>query len=209
MPISQLDRKKRDLMLRRSDILRAAERVFALKGYYQATVADIAQEAQYGVGTLYLYFKDKQSMHASLFEEKMKQLLALVKERVEKEDNAFEKIKILVEAELEFFTVNENFFKIFFLAREDLQRKIEGEIPAAVIDLMFELLDYIANLVKQTQSQGIIRNDYPPQKIASILQSIIRSIILPRLLLKAKQKEDLSKQSSFVLDVFLHGVGTK
>lgn len=204
MATLQLDRKKRDLLLRRSDILKAAERVFAVKGYYQATMLDIAQEAQYGVGTLYLYFKDKQSLHVNLFEEKMKGLLGLVKEKTEKSDDAFEKIRILVETQLRFFIANENFFRIFFSGREGLHK-----IPSSVIDLMLKLLDYITDLIKQAQSKGIIKNDYHPQKLAYILQSIMRSIILRRIMQGTKDKEDALNQSSFVLDVFLNGVGAK
>jgi AcrR family transcriptional regulator len=58
-----LDRKERDRRLRESDILKAAEHVFATKGYHKAAISDIAQEAQYAVGTIYLYFKNKQELY--------------------------------------------------------------------------------------------------------------------------------------------------
>lgn len=60
--MAAFNRKERDLLLRKTDILKAAERVFALKGYDKATIQDIAKEAEYAPGTLYLYFKDKWSL---------------------------------------------------------------------------------------------------------------------------------------------------
>ena len=125
-----LDRKQRDFALRRSDILRAAERVFANKGYHQATMSDIAEEAQYAVGTIYLYFKDKQGLYASLLEEKMGDLFHLVQEKVEKTNKVFGKISVLVKTYLEFFANNEDFFRIYFSERGDLRLKFKGEIPA-------------------------------------------------------------------------------
>mgnify|MGYP000970468407 FL=1 len=77
-----LSRKERDRQLRRSDIFKAAEHVFALKGYHKATIRDIAKEAQYGTGTVYLHFKNKDTLYFALLEEKLKCLLALIKEKV-------------------------------------------------------------------------------------------------------------------------------
>jgi AcrR family transcriptional regulator len=49
-------------------ILNAAARVFAQKGYYQASVADICQQAGISNGALYKYFKNKESVYFSIFE---------------------------------------------------------------------------------------------------------------------------------------------
>lgn len=209
MTIAQLDRKKRDVLLRKADILKAAEHVFAVKGFYRATMADIAEEAQYGVGTLYLYFKDKQSLYISLFEEKMKELLRLVKKKAEESNNALEKIKSLINTQLDFFSVNENFFRIFFNIREGLHWKIKGDVSTSVVQLIFKLMDDISDIIKQAQSHGVIKKEYSPKKVAYILQSIIRSIIIPRLLQEEKNKEDISDQGDFILEVLLKGVGAK
>ncbi len=58
-----LGRKERYRFLRKTDIIRAAEHVFALKGFHKATIQDIARQAQYATGTVYLYFEDKNSLY--------------------------------------------------------------------------------------------------------------------------------------------------
>ena len=60
-----LSRKERERRMHRAQILDAAERVFVRDGYQGATIERIAQEAQFGVGTLYNFFEGKQQ----LFEE--------------------------------------------------------------------------------------------------------------------------------------------
>ncbi len=209
MPTSQLDRKKRDLILRRSDILRAAERAFAVRGYHQATMADIAEEAQYGVGTLYLYFKDKQSLYVNLLEKKTRQLIGLVKENVEKGKDPLERIKILIQTQLKFFISNEDFFRIFFSQREGLRWKVKDRVSASTVDLQLEFLDYIADLIAQAQSRGIITKKHQARKVAAVLSAIIHSIVMPRLMNSTKHKEDITNQYPFVLEVFLNGMGAK
>jgi TetR/AcrR family transcriptional regulator len=49
-------------------ILKAAAKVFAQKGYYQANVADICKQAGISNGALYKYFKNKESVYRSIFD---------------------------------------------------------------------------------------------------------------------------------------------
>ena len=60
------ERKEREKERRKQQILVAAKRVFSEKGFNKATMEDIAQEAELSPGTLYLYFKNKEELYASL-----------------------------------------------------------------------------------------------------------------------------------------------
>ncbi len=55
--------------LRRKQILEAATRVFAEKGYHRATTKDIARAAGTAEGTLYLYFANKSELLIALMED--------------------------------------------------------------------------------------------------------------------------------------------
>jgi AcrR family transcriptional regulator len=59
-------RKEREREARRDTILAAASRVFLRKGYYEATLDEIASEAEMAKGTIYNYYKDKQDLFISL-----------------------------------------------------------------------------------------------------------------------------------------------
>ena len=60
------ERKERERERRRQQIIVAAKRVFSEKGFNRATMEDIATEAELSPGTLYLYFKNKDELYASL-----------------------------------------------------------------------------------------------------------------------------------------------
>jgi AcrR family transcriptional regulator len=59
-------RKEHITKARRRQILEAALTVFSSKGFGQATIADIANEADVGIGTIYNYYKDKHDLLISL-----------------------------------------------------------------------------------------------------------------------------------------------
>jgi AcrR family transcriptional regulator len=52
--------------VRKEEILGAARRVFAERGFRGTTIADIAEEAKIALGTIYLYFSSKEAVFAAL-----------------------------------------------------------------------------------------------------------------------------------------------
>lgn len=67
---------------KRERILAAAERVFARCGFFAARVSEIAKDAGVADGTIYLYFKSKDDLLISLFEARMKQVNAVLREAI-------------------------------------------------------------------------------------------------------------------------------
>ena len=65
---------------KRERILDAAVKVFAAEGFYNAKVSQIAQAAGVADGTIYLYFKSKDDLLISLFEDRMERVNANLRE---------------------------------------------------------------------------------------------------------------------------------
>ena len=53
-------RREREKALHRQEILEAAKRVFARKGFSGATIDEIAQEAEFSKGAMYIHFEKEQ-----------------------------------------------------------------------------------------------------------------------------------------------------
>src|SRR5258707_13882535 len=61
---------------KRDAILRAAIDLFAERGFFNAQVADVARAAGVAAGTVYLYFRSKDDLLASIFERAMREAFA-------------------------------------------------------------------------------------------------------------------------------------
>src|SRR2546425_5194511 len=57
---------KEDTRSKRQAIIEAARNIFAIKGYEDTTIAEIAEEAGVAVGTVYLYFHNKREIYTSV-----------------------------------------------------------------------------------------------------------------------------------------------
>src|SRR5260370_38175366 len=62
---NRFDRRREKTRL---DLIQAAERGISRKGYHQTRIADIASEADVGLGTFYLHFKTKNEIFIELIE---------------------------------------------------------------------------------------------------------------------------------------------
>ena len=60
----------------RDAILRAAIQLFARRGFFHAQVADVARAAGVVAGTVYLYFRNKDDLLTSIFEQAMSEAIA-------------------------------------------------------------------------------------------------------------------------------------
>ncbi|WP_243297408.1 TetR/AcrR family transcriptional regulator [Bacillus litorisediminis] len=78
-------------------IIDAAVVVIAENGYHQAQVSKIAKQAGVADGTIYLYFKNKEDILISLFQEKMGSFVERLDELISDEASAAGKLKVLIE----------------------------------------------------------------------------------------------------------------
>jgi len=82
--------RKRKKEERRQQIMAAAKRVFIENGFYRATIVDIARKAEISPGTVYLYFRSKDDLYASLMLETFQFIQIRLKELKEQPSFEFE-----------------------------------------------------------------------------------------------------------------------
>ncbi|MEF2291432.1 MULTISPECIES: TetR/AcrR family transcriptional regulator [Virgibacillus] len=79
-----------------NQIIEAAVKVIAENGYHASQVSKIAKQAGVADGTIYLYFKNKEDILISVFEEKMGQFITHITDAIQKKENANEKLYELI-----------------------------------------------------------------------------------------------------------------
>ena len=113
-------RRKREKLRRAQDILAAAERVFARHGFEAATIEQIAQEAEYATGTIYLYFKDKSALYAALFANKLSAMVDRVEQAAREHAPAqpADRLRNAIRAQFEFHDANREFIEVLMRYRK-------------------------------------------------------------------------------------------
>src|SRR5215831_1099063 len=85
---------------KRERILRAAVKVFAKNGFHATRVSEVAKAAGVADGTIYLYFKSKEELLFSLFEDRVDKLLAFVRAELPKLPTADARLRAIIDMQL-------------------------------------------------------------------------------------------------------------
>lgn len=99
-------RKEQEKENRRQVILDAAESIMQTNGVYGLNIDMIASETQLAKGTIYLYFKSKEEILATLSLKGRVLLLKAFQQEVEKHDSPIDKLKAIVQAAYIFYKQN-------------------------------------------------------------------------------------------------------
>ncbi len=110
--MGSIERRQREKEQRREQILNTARELLFKKGIDATSMNQIARNAELSVGTLYLYFKNKESLFAALQEEGLTLLCDKIKEESEKGFTPQEKLEKVALAYMDFSEEHRKYFDI-------------------------------------------------------------------------------------------------
>jgi AcrR family transcriptional regulator len=172
------ERQLRDRERRRQQIIAASKRVFISKGV-KATIKDIAEEAELSPGTLYIYFKNKDELYASLSIRLLKHLnlrLQRVKER--KEATLDQRIKAIQEALCESYEIDPPvFITLSHLQASETLDNISPDLLEQIMGLSRQSLETLADIFA-TGMDNDRAPDRDPQNLALILWGLFSGLVL-------------------------------
>jgi AcrR family transcriptional regulator len=122
------ERREREKEQRRRDIIEAAERFFFSKKYDNVSMDDIAAATELNKATLYLYFKNKDSLFATIVLRGARILNTMVTKKVEEDQNAADKLWAIWYAYFDFAKQYPEYLRLysyFFSGRFDLENTMD------------------------------------------------------------------------------------
>jgi AcrR family transcriptional regulator len=117
--MSVADRRQREKLALRQEILAAARQLFAKEGYESVSMRRIAQKIEYSPTTIYLYFRDKHELIHELCEETFSLLTKKIEKAVSAEGDPVELLKRGLRAYVDFGIQHPNHYQTTFLTRHD------------------------------------------------------------------------------------------
>jgi AcrR family transcriptional regulator len=173
------ERKEREKKQRRQQIVNAAEKVFAAKGFSGATVENIADEAELSPATLYLYFKNKDELYASLN-------LKMLKVLTEKMESVYhrkglspeEKIRALEKALYEVYEQDpRNVINVLRFQSSEELKNLSPELASQIKDGARKYLSAIAGIFEDGVGEGSFF-DRHPVAFADIVWGLFAGLVL-------------------------------
>ncbi len=173
------ERKEREKERRRQQIMLAAKRVFSAKGFNKSTMEDIAAEAELSPGTIYLYFKNKDELYASLTLRVLQYMLIRFEHvSMQRNLNSEDRIAALREAMVDIYEFDALVLvNMFRLQSSETLKNLSSELLSQIKELSRKSLLTMANIFKEGIHSGNFA-DRHPMALADIALSLFSGVVL-------------------------------
>lgn len=186
---------------KRERILRAAIQVFARNGFYATRVSEIAKAAGVADGTIYLYFKNKDDVLISIFDDRLGRLIEVLDEAVAACETVDEKIVKIIELQLGLLEGERDLAEVVTVnLRQSSQLLKEYAAPR-----FREYLDIVARVIEDGQRTGVLREDVSPGVVARSLWGALDGVTMTWALGGA-EPHALRKAARQLSTLFLEGL---
>jgi TetR/AcrR family fatty acid metabolism transcriptional regulator len=188
-------------LAKRERILRAAIKIFSQKGFFSSRVSEIARSAGVADGTIYLYFKNKDDLLISLFEEKMAEVVADVREQVAAGDGALPRLRIFIENHMDLLVREAGLIEVLQVELRQSNKFMKEYVPVKFL----EYLEVISEILELGKREGTFRQDLnvtvARRAVFGALDEIALAYVLSR-----KRKYNPADAAAEIYRIFAEGL---
>ncbi|MFS0780657.1 TetR/AcrR family transcriptional regulator [Bacillus sp. 1P06AnD] len=181
-------------------IIDAAVVVIAEHGYHQAQVSKIAKQAGVADGTIYLYFKNKEDILISLFQEKMGEFVEKISAEIMLKEKASDKLAVLIQTHFDIMSEDPHLAVVTQLEL----RQSNSQLRTQINEVLRGYLKLVDGILKEGMANGEFKQDLnhklARQMIFGTLDEIVTSWVMN------DQKYSLPKLSADVHNLFIAGL---
>lgn len=181
-------------------ILDAAERVIAENGFHGSQVAKIAKEAGVADGTIYLYFKNKEDILISLFQNRLGSLVDSFKNNISDEDSSEEALYKI--CHIHFSLLEEN-IHLAYVTQIEL-RQSSMDLRKAIGQAVKPYIQLIEHILIKGVTAGSFRQDLDTRLTRQLIFGAMDEVVTSWLI--SGQKYSLIAQVPNTVDFFIRGL---
>ncbi len=194
-------RRKSSAPDKRDRILKAAVKVFAKNGFYATRVSEIAKAAGVADGTIYLYFKNKDDVLISIFEDGIQRLLAILRDVAASDEPVERRITRIIELQLGLLEDQRDLAEVITVNLRQSSRLLKQYAAP----LFMEYIEVLAGVIDEGQKGGFFRSEVNSRVVARALFGALDGILLTWALGEA-DPQALRKAARHCASLFLEGL---
>ncbi len=204
MKNQNLSRRAREKIRQRCDMLSAAFDLFSQKGYHNVSMHEIAEKAEFAIGTLYKFFQNKEDLYKALVLEQCDEFESAVTKSIEESDDEIERLRNYIRAKGDQFRTNLAFVRLFLAERRGASFNIKAGLDDEIRKRSYVFLEGLASIFENGIKNGRFKPIADPFHLAVALDSALDAFLL--LWLDAPERHPYPENPDDVLDIFLKGL---
>lgn len=204
MQSKKIPRREREKARQRQEMLDAALSLFAEKGYHNVSMHEIAREAEFAIGTLYQFFKNKEDLYRALIREHVEKFHETLTRALEIEGDEIAVLKNYVRLKGEIFCANAPMVRLYFAESHGSSFCIRAGLDAELREKHNQFLRTLASVFEKGMKRRRFRNIAPPSTLAIALDSIIHAHLF--LWLESPERNPYPENPDTILNILFKGL---
>jgi len=148
--------------LSRSQLLDAAEEVFGRKGFHETTLKEVAELAEFSVGSVYSFFENKDDLFRQIFLRRGEEFMPVIRQLLQaKGGDPVAQLHALVDFEIGFFRQHPRFGRLYLRYSSATVLSADREIDVVMRERYEESMRLQAALFARGQAAGALRAGDP------------------------------------------------
>ncbi|MDU9050152.1 MAG: TetR/AcrR family transcriptional regulator [Candidatus Electrothrix sp. Rat3] len=202
MPGKKLSRREREKQQQRKEMLEAAMQLFAEKGYHNASMQEIAEHAEFAVGTLYKFFKNKEDMYKALITEQADRFHEALGAALEVSQDEIEQLRNYIQVKGEVFMHNDSFIRLYFAETRGASFNIKAGLDSELRDLHYQMVQRVAAVFARGMERGRFQRIAEPYHLAVALDSLCNAFLTSWL----EDRDTYPESPDIMLNIFFQGL---
>ncbi len=200
-----MNRKEREKLLRRQEIIDAAVKIFAKKGYKATTLDEIAVESEFGKGTIYNYFSSKEELYKEIITSILKRNKKAVTQADKQTNSLSEFLFTVIKQHINFCINNREAFLLLIFTEFHHPKSTSTEISKIMDDNHKLMTEFFVSKAKTAIDNKEIR-ELDPEKTIRLFRGIGFNYIYDLLLSGNLNENSVEKEAKFITDILFNGI---
>ncbi len=204
MKTEKLPRREREKLRQRQEILAAALDLFSEKGYHNVSMHQIAEKAEFAIGTLYKFFQNKEDLYKALVLEQCDQFEHAITCAIEEPEDEVDKLRNYIRTKVERIRGNLPFVRLFLAERRGASFNIKAGLDDEMRKRHYAFLERLVAIFESGIRNKRFRRIADPFHLAVALDSVVDAFLL--IWLDAPERYPYPEDPDAILDVFFKGL---
>jgi len=203
MDVKTLPRREREKVRQREELLAAALDLFSQKGYHNVSMHEVAERAEFAVGTLYKFFKNKEDLYKALIMAKAAEYHRALKDALSEKKDVPSILLDYVAAKAAFVAGGAATLRLYFAETRGASFNIKAGLDRDIRDLYNEVMAKLASVLAGGVKKKVLRK-LDPYYMAMALEGMTNAFLLSWL--EDPERHSYEGSIPTVMDMFLKGV---
>lgn len=200
----KLPRREREKLRQRQEMLAAALELFSEKGYHNVSMQEIAEKAEFAIGTLYKFFKNKEELYQALVLEQSDRFHDALVREIEAPGDEIEKLRNYVRTKGDVFRGNLPFIRLYLAESRGASYNVKAVLNEEVRKRYYSFLERLAAVFDSGIRKKRFREIASPYQLAVALDTVVNAFLL--LWIEAPERHPYPDSPDAILDIFFRGL---